>query len=84
MMSRTSSWSWVLCGLLSLTLCLGTHPDVEDVFDRDDDEESYQREYVINVPNKAEECYYIADVRLNQVLNFHFVVSFKKIFLKVS
>jgi hypothetical protein len=29
---------------------------------------------VINVANKAEDCYFIPDVQVNQILNFHFVV----------
>ena len=51
------------------------NPDVQEVFDPHSGEESYQRRYVISVLNKAEDCYYIPEVRTNQIVNFHFVVS---------
>ena len=51
------------------------NPDVQEVFDPHSGEESYQRRYVISVLNKAEDCYYIPEVRTNQIINFHFVVS---------
>ena len=51
------------------------NPDVQEVFDPNSGEESYQRRYVISVLNKAEDCYYIPEVRTNQIVNFHFVVS---------
>jgi len=50
-------------------------PEVEEAFDPDSEEDSYQRSYVISVANKAEDCYFIPDVKINQVLNFHFVVT---------
>lgn len=50
--------------------------DIAEIFDPDTDEVSFQRKFVINVANKAEDCYFIPDVQLNQILNFHFVVSF--------
>jgi hypothetical protein len=48
--------------------------DIEQVFDPDSDEISFQRKYVINVANKAEDCYFIPNVQTHQILNFHFVV----------
>ena len=61
--------------LLLLVKIEAYSPEVEEVFDPESDEESYQRRYVINVANKAEECYFIPGVRRNQVINFHYVVS---------
>ena len=48
---------------------------LEEAFDPSDGEDSYQRQYVISVANKVEDCYYIERVRVNQIINFHFVVS---------
>ena len=48
--------------------------DIEEIFDPDSDEVSLQRKYVINVANKAEDCYYIPNVQFNQIFNFHFMV----------
>ena len=56
----------------------GTNPDVQEVFNPHSGEESYQRRYVISVLNKAEDCYYIPEVRTRQIINFHFVVSLVK------
>ena len=56
-------------------LSVGTNPEVEEAFDPDSGETSFQRRYVISVANKQEDCYYISDVKTNQVINFHFVVS---------
>ena len=58
-------------------LSVGTNPEVEEAFDPDSGETSFQRRYVISVANKQEDCYYISDVKTNQVINFHFVVSIK-------
>jgi len=55
-------------------LSVGTNPEVEEAFDPDSGETSFQRRYVISVANKQEDCYYISDVKTNQVINFHFVV----------
>ena len=59
---------------LLLLVVSAFNPEVDEAFDRSDEEDSYQREYVINVANKVEDCYYIP-MRMNQVLNFHYVVS---------
>ena len=48
---------------------------LEEAFDPSDGDDSYQRQYVISVANKVEDCYYIERVRVNQIINFHFVVS---------
>ena len=58
------------------------NPDVQEVFDPNSGEESYQRRYVISVLNKAEDCYYIPEVRTNQIVNFHFVVSHISLYRK--
>jgi len=63
----------VVLGMLSV-YSKAMNPEVEEAFDPDDDEDSIQRQYVINVANKAEDCYFIPDVKINHVLNFHFVV----------
>ena len=61
--------TWLFCWAFAVS------PEVEQAFDPNSDEESYQRQYVISVANKAEDCYYIPDVRVNQAINFHYVVS---------
>ena len=67
---------WNLCVLTFLALIGITGcQDIQEIFDPDSDEVSLQRKYVINVANKAEDCYYIPNVQINQILNFHFVVS---------
>ena len=70
---------WLLfLGCFAISIALnpeGTNPDVQEVFNPHSGEESYQRRYVISVLNKAEDCYYIPEVRTNQIINFHFVVS---------
>jgi len=67
---------------LLLLLFLSFHStrgeDIEQVFDPDSDEISFQRKYVINVANKAEDCYFIPNVQTHQILNFHFVVRLFK------
>jgi hypothetical protein len=51
--------------------------DAQRAFEPNDSpEESYQRKYVINVESRKEECYYIDEVKINQVINFHFVVRY--------
>ena len=80
---QKTNWWLGLLGLTSFLLLCGMtfssveafNEEVEDAFDPDDDEDSIQRKYVINVANKAEDCYFIPDIKVNQVLNFHFVVS---------
>lgn len=49
-------------------------PRLQKVFEPNSEEESYQRKYIINVAPKAEDCYYIPDIKLNQIINIHFVV----------
>ena len=67
---------FILFLLLNFGLSISSsNVDVEEAFDPDSGEDSYQRQYVISVANKAEECYYIPDVKDRQVINFHFVVS---------
>ena len=67
---------WNLCALTFLVLIgIAGSQDIQEIFDPDSDEVSLQRKYVINVANKAEDCYYIPNVQINQILNFHFVVS---------
>ena len=68
--------------LFLLLLFLSFHStrgeDIEQVFNPDSDEISFQRKYVINVANKAEDCYFIPNVQTHQILNFHFVVRLFK------
>lgn len=67
--------------LISPLGTFGLSPEAEEVFDPDnDDEDSYMRRYSITVANKAEDCFFIPEVKSHHVLNFHFVVSFKEIF----
>ena len=61
---------------------LAVSPEVEEAFSLDSEEESYQRQYVISVANKAEDCYYIPDVKVNQAINFHYVVRNRIAFIK--
>lgn len=56
------------------TFGFAANPLVEETFSQDDSQDSYQRSYVINVANKAEDCYFIPEIRKSQVFNFHFVV----------
>ena len=68
---------WPILALLTYfpLECFPASAEVEQAFNPDSDEDSYQRRYVVNVANKAQDCYFIPDVRMNQVLNFHYVVS---------
>lgn len=47
---------------------------IDQVFDPNSGEVFLQRKYVVNVPAKSEECYYIHDVVRGQKLNFHYLV----------
>jgi len=68
--------SFFLLSMLAFCCAIeASNPDVEEAFEEDEDEDSIQRQYVINVANKAEDCYFIPDVKINHVLNFHFVVT---------
>lgn len=48
---------------------------VDQVFDPNSGEVYLQRKYVVSVPAKSEECYFIDDVLQGQKLNFHYLVS---------
>jgi hypothetical protein len=59
--------------LLSFDCALGV--SVDEVFDPNSGEVYLQRKYVVNVPAKSDECYFIEDVLQGQKLNFHYLVS---------
>ena len=48
---------------------------VDETFDPNSGEVYLQRKYVVGVPPKGEECYFIDGVLQGQKLNFHYVVS---------
>ncbi len=56
---------------------------ISDVFNPSDPNAGYQRKYTITVAAKAEDCFFIEDVQMNQVLNFHFMVSLNRVSLLV-
>ena len=64
----------LLVSLLFIDISLGQ--DIEEIFNPNSDEISFQRKYIINVANKAEDCYFISNVQVNQKVNFHFVVRY--------
>ena len=49
-------------------------PDVQAVFAVDENERSLQRKFTIIVNQKAEDCYFITNVREKRTLNIHFMV----------
>ncbi|XP_059088361.1 transmembrane emp24 domain-containing protein B-like isoform X1 [Tigriopus californicus] len=53
----------------------GEEASVETVFDPNDDQQGYQRRYIIEVLSKKEECFFIENVQENQIFNFHFMVT---------
>lgn len=52
--------------------------DLGAIFDPSDSNAGYQRRYTIDVLPKAEDCFYLQNVRENQVLNYHFMVKRKR------
>ena len=53
---------------------LSNDPDVQAVFAVDENERSLQRKFTIVVNQKAEDCYFITNVREKRTLNIHFMV----------
>ena len=49
-------------------------PDVQAVFAVDENERSLQRKFTIVVNQKAEDCYFITNVKEKRTLNIHFMV----------
>lgn len=47
---------------------------IDQIFDPNSGEVFLQRKYVVNIPAKSEECYYVGDVIQGQKLNFHYLV----------
>ena len=48
--------------------------DLGTIFDPSDSNAGYQRRYTIEVHPKQEDCFFLPNVRENQVLNYHFMV----------
>ncbi len=72
-------WSlgFFLFVILSLECTSSEDPvglSIDQVFDPNSGEVFLQRKYVVNVPAKSEECYFINDVVRGQKLNFHYLV----------
>lgn len=72
---RKMKFRLLILASIAAFIAVANPESVQEVFDPHSGEESYQRRYVISVLNKAEDCYYIPEVRTNQIINFHFVVS---------
>ena len=74
------NWIYSLVTLIYLKVELSSSAssEVEMTFDPASGDDSYQRKFVINVGSKSEDCYFLPNVRNDQVINFHFVVSIKK------
>ena len=49
-------------------------PDIQIPYITDKDENSLQRKYTILVNQKAEDCYYVTNVKLKRTLTVDFVV----------
>lgn len=48
--------------------------ELETVFDPNDEQQGYQRRYIIEVTNKKEDCFFVENVQAGQIFNFHFMV----------
>ena len=53
----------------------GEAVDLGTIFDPSDSNAGYQRRYTIEVLSKQEECFFLPNIRENQVLNYHFMVN---------
>ena len=57
------------------TTSLTNDPEVHAAFSLEGDEQNLQQKFTIMVNEKAEDCYYITNVKIKRTLNVHFVVS---------
>ena len=69
--------------LLTLLTVVAADSDLDAVFDPFAEGDSLIRRYVIEVPAKREDCYYV-DIKEGQIFNFHFMVSTFSLDMKIK